>query len=121
MANVRIFKGSMTGFKTEQIANFSLALTVAFELLEEYRIEKKGKESETLLSFKDLIIFFRRSELQPSNNARYRRRAVQLQRGIREVQLGQLAVYECSSLHVPDWEGSVRCSRGEVDGLCKPW
>lgn len=42
LANVRIFKESMGNFKTEQIANFSLALITAFELLEEYREEKKG-------------------------------------------------------------------------------
>ncbi|CAG9772800.1 unnamed protein product [Ceutorhynchus assimilis] len=42
LANIRILKESMTDFKTEQIANFSLALTTAFESLEDYRDEKLG-------------------------------------------------------------------------------
>ncbi|XP_072393031.1 voltage-dependent calcium channel subunit alpha-2/delta-3 isoform X1 [Diabrotica undecimpunctata] len=42
LANVRVLKESMTNFKTEQIANFSLALVTAFELLEEYRLNKKS-------------------------------------------------------------------------------
>lgn len=33
----------MSNFKTEQIANFSLALVTAFELLQEYRENQKGK------------------------------------------------------------------------------
>lgn len=36
----------MGNFKTEQIANFSLALITAFELLQEYREEKKGLTTE---------------------------------------------------------------------------
>ncbi|XP_074029619.1 voltage-dependent calcium channel subunit straightjacket isoform X2 [Leptinotarsa decemlineata] len=42
LANVRVFKESMSEFKTEQIANFSLALITAFELLQEYRVSKEG-------------------------------------------------------------------------------
>lgn len=42
LANVRLLKDSMTEFRTEQIANFSLALTTAFELLQEYRLKKRG-------------------------------------------------------------------------------
>ncbi|XP_018575433.1 voltage-dependent calcium channel subunit alpha-2/delta-3 [Anoplophora glabripennis] len=42
LANVRVLKESMTNFKTEQIANFSLALITAFELLQEYRENQKG-------------------------------------------------------------------------------
>ncbi|CAG9814965.1 unnamed protein product [Phaedon cochleariae] len=42
LANVRVFKESMSDFKTEQIANFSLALITAFDLLEQYRESKKG-------------------------------------------------------------------------------
>lgn len=42
LANVRLLKESMTEFRTEQIANFSLALTNAFELLQEYRLKKRG-------------------------------------------------------------------------------
>lgn len=33
----------MSDFKTEQIANFTLALTTAFELLADYRESKLGK------------------------------------------------------------------------------
>lgn len=32
----------MTSFKTEQIANFSLALTKAFDLLQDYRLNVLG-------------------------------------------------------------------------------
>lgn len=32
----------MSEFHTEQIANFSLALTTAFKLLEDYRENKRG-------------------------------------------------------------------------------
>lgn len=32
----------MSLFKTEQIADFALAFTTAFELLEEYRVQRKG-------------------------------------------------------------------------------
>ncbi|CAG9853746.1 unnamed protein product [Phyllotreta striolata] len=42
LANVRVLKESMGNFKTEQIANFSLALVTAFELLQDYRINQKG-------------------------------------------------------------------------------
>ncbi|XP_022904961.2 voltage-dependent calcium channel subunit alpha-2/delta-3 isoform X1 [Onthophagus taurus] len=42
LANVRVLKESMTGFKTEQIANFSLALNTAFELLQKYRENQIG-------------------------------------------------------------------------------
>ncbi|KAF7266188.1 hypothetical protein GWI33_020469 [Rhynchophorus ferrugineus] len=42
LANIRILKESMSDFKTEQIANFSLALITAFQLLENYRREKLG-------------------------------------------------------------------------------
>lgn len=42
LANVRLLKESMSEFRTEQIANFSLALTTAFELLQEYRVKKRG-------------------------------------------------------------------------------
>ncbi|XP_057651112.1 voltage-dependent calcium channel subunit alpha-2/delta-3 isoform X2 [Diorhabda carinulata] len=42
LANVRVLKESMSDFKTEQIANFSSALITAFELLQDYRINKKG-------------------------------------------------------------------------------
>lgn len=42
LANVRILKEGMSDFKTEQIANLSLALVTAFQLLEEYRNESKG-------------------------------------------------------------------------------
>lgn len=38
----------MSDFKTEQIANFTLALTTAFEILAEYRETKLGKESWSL-------------------------------------------------------------------------
>lgn len=42
LANVRLLKESMSEFRTEQIANFSLALTTAFELLQEYRLKKRA-------------------------------------------------------------------------------
>ncbi|XP_045467080.1 voltage-dependent calcium channel subunit alpha-2/delta-3-like isoform X2 [Harmonia axyridis] len=42
MANVRLLAESMTNFKTEQIANFSLALITAFEILKDYRESKQG-------------------------------------------------------------------------------
>ncbi|KAL3271275.1 hypothetical protein HHI36_021766 [Cryptolaemus montrouzieri] len=42
LANVRTLVESMSNFKTEQIANFSLALITAFELLQEYRENKMG-------------------------------------------------------------------------------
>ncbi|XP_018330048.1 voltage-dependent calcium channel subunit alpha-2/delta-3-like isoform X2 [Agrilus planipennis] len=44
MANTRALKEAMTDFKTEQIANFSLALTTAFKLLERYREERLGAQ-----------------------------------------------------------------------------
>lgn len=43
LANIRVLKESMSDFKTEQIANFTLALTTAFELLADYRESKLGK------------------------------------------------------------------------------
>ncbi|XP_065173091.1 voltage-dependent calcium channel subunit alpha-2/delta-3 isoform X3 [Atheta coriaria] len=46
LANVRQFKEAMFGFKTEQIANFSLALTAAFELLQSYREERAGEGAQ---------------------------------------------------------------------------
>ncbi|XP_050299569.1 voltage-dependent calcium channel subunit alpha-2/delta-3 isoform X2 [Anthonomus grandis grandis] len=42
LANIRVFKESMTDFKTEQIANLSLALSTAFEILQAYRESKLG-------------------------------------------------------------------------------
>ncbi|XP_064214426.1 voltage-dependent calcium channel subunit alpha-2/delta-3 isoform X3 [Tribolium castaneum] len=42
LANVRVLKEAMADFKTEQIANLSLALVTAFQLLENYRNESKG-------------------------------------------------------------------------------
>ncbi|KAK9874143.1 hypothetical protein WA026_002498 [Henosepilachna vigintioctopunctata] len=42
MGNVRLLMESMGNFKTEQIANFSLALITAFELLQDYRENKLG-------------------------------------------------------------------------------
>lgn len=42
LANVRMLKEGMTHFKTEQIANFSLALVTAFELLATYRHSGEG-------------------------------------------------------------------------------
>lgn len=43
LANVRELKEHMDSFKTENIANFSDALTVAFRLLENYRIGSRNK------------------------------------------------------------------------------
>ncbi|XP_015440255.1 PREDICTED: voltage-dependent calcium channel subunit alpha-2/delta-3 isoform X2 [Dufourea novaeangliae] len=42
LANVRELKRAISNLDTEKIANFSLALTTAFELLESYRIEREG-------------------------------------------------------------------------------
>ncbi|CAK9822577.1 Voltage-dependent calcium channel subunit alpha-2/delta-3 [Anthophora retusa] len=42
LANVRELKRAILNLDTEKIANFSLALTTAFELLETYRTERKG-------------------------------------------------------------------------------
>ncbi|XP_026478541.1 voltage-dependent calcium channel subunit alpha-2/delta-3-like [Ctenocephalides felis] len=44
LANIRELKLGMENFKTEDIANFSLALTKAFEILEFYRIEHRGAD-----------------------------------------------------------------------------
>lgn len=43
LANVRILKEGMSSFKTEQIANFSLALITAFKLLQDYRDNRHGQ------------------------------------------------------------------------------
>ncbi|GLV36977.1 straightjacket [Carabus blaptoides fortunei] len=43
LANLRELREHMDGFKTENIANFSDALTVAFRLLENYRIGSRNK------------------------------------------------------------------------------
>ncbi|XP_068900722.1 voltage-dependent calcium channel subunit alpha-2/delta-3 isoform X2 [Tenebrio molitor] len=40
LANVRLLKEAMSDFKTEQIANLSLALVSAFKLLESYRLDE---------------------------------------------------------------------------------
>ncbi|KAK2575606.1 hypothetical protein KPH14_011311 [Odynerus spinipes] len=42
LANVRELKRAISNLDTEKIANFSLALTTAFELLESYRTEREG-------------------------------------------------------------------------------
>ncbi|XP_060533822.1 voltage-dependent calcium channel subunit alpha-2/delta-3 [Cylas formicarius] len=42
LANIRVLKESMSDFKTEQIANFTLALITAFELLKDYRESRFG-------------------------------------------------------------------------------
>ncbi|XP_012150257.1 voltage-dependent calcium channel subunit straightjacket isoform X2 [Megachile rotundata] len=42
LANVRELKRAIANLNTEKIANFSLALTTAFELLESYRTEREG-------------------------------------------------------------------------------
>ncbi|KAG7203219.1 hypothetical protein KM043_010323 [Ampulex compressa] len=42
LANVRELKQAISNLDTEKIANFSLALTTAFELLESYRTEREG-------------------------------------------------------------------------------
>lgn len=42
LANVRELKRAILNLDTEKIANFSLALTTAFELLESYRTEREG-------------------------------------------------------------------------------
>ncbi|KAF5291746.1 hypothetical protein FQA39_LY14234 [Lamprigera yunnana] len=44
LANIRALKEAMVDFKTEQIANFSLALTTAFKLLQNYRDNKLGAQ-----------------------------------------------------------------------------
>ncbi|KAK5638589.1 hypothetical protein RI129_012884 [Pyrocoelia pectoralis] len=44
LANVRALKEEMVNFRTEQIANFSLALTTAFKLLQNYRENKLGAQ-----------------------------------------------------------------------------
>ncbi|XP_011687396.1 PREDICTED: voltage-dependent calcium channel subunit alpha-2/delta-4-like [Wasmannia auropunctata] len=42
LANVRELKRAISNLETERIANFSLALTTAFELLETFRNEREG-------------------------------------------------------------------------------
>lgn len=42
LANVRELKRAISDLKTERIANFTLALITAFELLESFRAEKEG-------------------------------------------------------------------------------
>ncbi|XP_020293161.1 voltage-dependent calcium channel subunit alpha-2/delta-3 isoform X2 [Pseudomyrmex gracilis] len=42
LANVRELKRAISDLNTEKIANFSLALTTAFELLESFRTEREG-------------------------------------------------------------------------------
>uniref|UniRef100_A0ABD2WPD7 VWFA domain-containing protein n=1 Tax=Trichogramma kaykai TaxID=54128 RepID=A0ABD2WPD7_9HYME len=42
LANIRELKNGMAEMNTERIANFSMILTYAFDLLEEYRAERKG-------------------------------------------------------------------------------
>ncbi|XP_044013725.1 voltage-dependent calcium channel subunit alpha-2/delta-4 isoform X2 [Aphidius gifuensis] len=42
LANIRELKDAIEDMQTERIANFSLVLTYAFELLEQFRIEKDG-------------------------------------------------------------------------------
>lgn len=42
LANVRELKRAISNLETEKIANFSLALTTAFDLLESYRTEREG-------------------------------------------------------------------------------
>ncbi|XP_011643391.1 voltage-dependent calcium channel subunit alpha-2/delta-3 isoform X2 [Pogonomyrmex barbatus] len=42
LANVRELKQAISQLETERIANFSLALTTAFELLESFRTEREG-------------------------------------------------------------------------------
>ncbi|KAI4455354.1 voltage-dependent calcium channel subunit alpha-2/delta-related [Holotrichia oblita] len=44
LANIRVLKESMSTFRTEQIANFSLALTTAFQLLQNYRENASGAQ-----------------------------------------------------------------------------
>ncbi|KAK9720903.1 von Willebrand factor type A domain [Popillia japonica] len=44
LANIRVLKESMSSFRTEQIANFSLALTTAFQLLQNYRENASGAQ-----------------------------------------------------------------------------
>jgi voltage-dependent calcium channel alpha-2/delta-3 len=45
LANVRLLKEAMSDFKTEQIANLSLALVSAFKLLESYRLDEDRGET----------------------------------------------------------------------------
>ncbi|XP_029166338.1 voltage-dependent calcium channel subunit alpha-2/delta-3 isoform X2 [Nylanderia fulva] len=42
LANVRELKRAISGLDTENMANFSLALTTAFEILESFRTEREG-------------------------------------------------------------------------------
>lgn len=42
LANIRELKRAISNLDTEMIANFSLALTTAFELLESFREEREG-------------------------------------------------------------------------------
>ncbi|XP_076235530.1 voltage-dependent calcium channel subunit straightjacket isoform X5 [Calliopsis andreniformis] len=42
LANVRELKRAISNLETEKIANFSLALTTAFQLLASYRLEREG-------------------------------------------------------------------------------
>jgi voltage-dependent calcium channel alpha-2/delta-3 len=46
LANVRLLKEAMSDFKTEQIANLSLALVSAFKLLESYRLDEDRGETQ---------------------------------------------------------------------------
>lgn len=42
LANIRELKNGISEMNTERIANFSMILTYAFELLEEFRVERRG-------------------------------------------------------------------------------
>ncbi|XP_043254701.1 voltage-dependent calcium channel subunit alpha-2/delta-3 [Colletes gigas] len=44
LANIRELKRAISNLETEKIANFSMALTTAFVLLQNYRIDKKGSK-----------------------------------------------------------------------------
>ena len=67
LANIRELKKGILNMTTERIANFSMVLTKAFELLYQYRVEKRGAACNQAImlitdgvpeNYKDIFLYY---------------------------------------------------------------
>lgn len=120
LANVREMKGFLEELETKDIANFTTALSKAFELLQWVNFPRPF----TTVSLKIRILGARgadRRPVQPGDHADHRRSSISVRGSVPRVQLEGPAQNACQTVHIFDWTrgagrgahqvGSVRQSR----------
>lgn len=120
MANVREMKGFLEELETKDIANFTTALSKAFELLQWVNFPRPY----TTVSLKIRMLGARgalRRAVQPGDHADHRRSSISIRGPVPRVQLEGPAENACQAVHLSDWTrgagrgahqvGSVRQSR----------